>query len=312
MVMAMRVDCDVMLDVLPFYAEGMVSETTREITEAHLQQCESCSKALAEIKSAWELPAAFGKDSVKRMKRGNRRRKFQKWMWMLAALSLLMTILCSLVVLCTVPVWMTAGEAMIETEESVSNMIRVIAKGDHHGLATVAPSTAQTDQLTTAWGICYYKYRLDWIYKQPESTPYIAFEGQTLWYRGDLAAETDTLLLGEADNTLNTVIEAEKELGVYRYGNQSLIWVFRICLGTGTACLVVGVLLRKKRAGSLLLKAAVPLLCCCVACVFVTGGRMLSADDILSETGLLRRYAGVAAMTALYWATVSCILGIIK
>lgn len=308
----MKVDCDVILDVLPIYAEDMVSDTTKRITEEHLQQCESCRKALEDIKTGQELPAAFQKGSAIRIKQGNHRRQFKKWMWVLTSISVLMTVFFSIAVYCTVPVWMTAGEAMIETEASVSNMIRVTANGGYHGRVTVAPSTSLTDQLTTAWGICCYKYRLDWIYKQPESTPYIAFEGQTLWYRGDLAAETDTLLLGEADNTLNTVIEAEKELGVYRYGNQSLIWVFRICLGTGMACLVVGVLLRRKRAGSLLLKAAVPLLCCSAACVFVTDGKMLCTDDILSETGLLRRYAGVAAMTALYWATVSCILGIIK
>ncbi len=38
----MRVDCDVIRDLLPLYAEDMVSTKSRELIEAHFETCEDC------------------------------------------------------------------------------------------------------------------------------------------------------------------------------------------------------------------------------------------------------------------------------
>lgn len=47
----MKVSCNVIQDILPLYAENIVSEDSEQIVEEHLDSCEKCKKFLDEIKS---------------------------------------------------------------------------------------------------------------------------------------------------------------------------------------------------------------------------------------------------------------------
>lgn len=46
----MKVSCNVIQDILPLYAENIVSKDTEQIVEEHLSSCEKCKKYLDEIK----------------------------------------------------------------------------------------------------------------------------------------------------------------------------------------------------------------------------------------------------------------------
>lgn len=46
----MKISCDVIRDLLPLYAEEMVSAGSKKMVEEHLQECPSCVKALNEIR----------------------------------------------------------------------------------------------------------------------------------------------------------------------------------------------------------------------------------------------------------------------
>lgn len=54
----MRNECNIIRDLLPLYAEKMVSDDTADFVEEHLQACPDCRKALAQInepqKPVWE------------------------------------------------------------------------------------------------------------------------------------------------------------------------------------------------------------------------------------------------------------------
>lgn len=45
----MKVNCDIVRDILPLYVEGMTSEASSKLVEGHLTQCEECTEYLKEL-----------------------------------------------------------------------------------------------------------------------------------------------------------------------------------------------------------------------------------------------------------------------
>lgn len=55
----MKIPCEIIRDILPLYAEDMVSQPTREMVEEHLGECENCTRELEAMKNPEKpLPAA--------------------------------------------------------------------------------------------------------------------------------------------------------------------------------------------------------------------------------------------------------------
>ncbi len=50
----MKIQCEIIRDILPLYAEDMVSRPTREMVEKHLEECEGCTRELDDLKKAEE------------------------------------------------------------------------------------------------------------------------------------------------------------------------------------------------------------------------------------------------------------------
>lgn len=46
----MKVTCDVIEDLLPSYADGLLSDDSRELVEEHLNECDSCRRKLEEMR----------------------------------------------------------------------------------------------------------------------------------------------------------------------------------------------------------------------------------------------------------------------
>ena len=48
----MKISCDVIMDLLPLYYDGVCNDDSKKIVEEHLAECESCKSALEKIKNA--------------------------------------------------------------------------------------------------------------------------------------------------------------------------------------------------------------------------------------------------------------------
>lgn len=46
----MKIDCDIIKDLLPLYVEGLASEKSKAAVEEHLEECEDCKKIYREMK----------------------------------------------------------------------------------------------------------------------------------------------------------------------------------------------------------------------------------------------------------------------
>lgn len=73
----MKVSCNVIQDILPLYAENIVSEDSEQIIEEHLDSCEKCKKYLDEIKSPNTYVQNADKVPMKKLKSLLLRKKIQ-------------------------------------------------------------------------------------------------------------------------------------------------------------------------------------------------------------------------------------------
>lgn len=66
-----RLDCAIVRDLLPSYADGLTSDVTNRAVEAHLKDCESCSEILRRMKAPErrDVPPAAEVDYLKKVRR---------------------------------------------------------------------------------------------------------------------------------------------------------------------------------------------------------------------------------------------------
>lgn len=293
----MIVKCDVIQDLLPLYAEDLVSEGSRVLIEEHVQQCEVCKQILEKTKLNVTVPMEADTTSLCHLRR--RIRKRTVWS-IVTALMLVVTIFLGICVCGIVPVWMSADEA-IESIEENNGRVRV----------ALAENTWRLNHFGDD-GFCYEGLRLTWFADlirgegAVQGKKYIGFDlmpGESLWYLGRYTGDEDTLLFGDgADSSPQgtTGIEPDK----------TLLYVFVAVLGGGVLMLIPGILLRGKLTGKIMLAVAAMLLCCAVSCLFVTNGHLLTQPTGLSGWMLLRsqsdvqQYIAICLMTIVSFLTV--------
>lgn len=105
----MNITCNIIKDLLPLYAEDMVSEDSKALVDAHLCSCDSCTKELAELKKAPKVPVEVETTSLKRVEDTIRKRK------MLTAVTAVLTLAAVLVtgtIFLITPVYPTARQVI--------------------------------------------------------------------------------------------------------------------------------------------------------------------------------------------------------
>lgn len=105
----MNISCDIIRDLLPLYAEEMVSQDSRNLVDDHLCGCDDCAKELAVLMKSQLVPVETDVSSLKRVEETIRRRK------VLTVMAVLMTVAALIVTGMTwlmTPYMLTATEAI--------------------------------------------------------------------------------------------------------------------------------------------------------------------------------------------------------
>lgn len=105
----MNITCNIIKDLLPLYAEDMVSEDSKVLVDNHLCTCDSCTRELAELKKTPKIPMEVEATSLKRVGEMIRKRKI------LTAVTAMLTLVAALVtgtVFLMTPVYLTAKQAI--------------------------------------------------------------------------------------------------------------------------------------------------------------------------------------------------------
>ena len=107
----MKISCDIIRDILPLYAEDMVSDATKEMVDTHLADCEGCSKELEGLKKPAKLPIEVDVASLKRVGDSIRRRRV---LAVMAVFLFVATVLVGGALLLDAKIYMSANEAVEE------------------------------------------------------------------------------------------------------------------------------------------------------------------------------------------------------
>lgn len=105
----MDISCDSIRDLLPLYAEDLVSEDSRKLVDEHLCACDSCVKALGKIKKEAYIPVEAETQSLKKVKKMILRRRILSVM---AAVLTLITLASFAITYLFAPFQLTKDQAL--------------------------------------------------------------------------------------------------------------------------------------------------------------------------------------------------------
>ena len=111
----MKLPCEMILDLLPLYHDGVCSEVSKTIVKEHLKGCESCTQMLRNMEAEMEMPKLDADESkpLKKIRRTWRKRTWLKGLFIGIAVFFLW-------------IWLTqTSNVMITAEEyTVTNVFR--------------------------------------------------------------------------------------------------------------------------------------------------------------------------------------------
>lgn len=149
----MDISCDIIRDLLPLYAEDLVSDDSRKLVDEHLCTCDPCTKQLGILKKAAQIPIEVETTSLKRVEHTIRRRK------VLTVAAVLMTVASMIVTVMTflmTPYQLTAEEAIEGVELRVDGGLAIDYASGINGMSGQA--IFDTDN----YGIVCHTNRYDW------------------------------------------------------------------------------------------------------------------------------------------------------
>ncbi len=100
----MKISCDVIRDLLPLYAEDMVSKDSRELIEGHMADCPKCAKALETLREPVQIPPEPDPVRIKNLGKRMLQRTILLVMVMILFVSTVVTWVFAAVCWCSIPV----------------------------------------------------------------------------------------------------------------------------------------------------------------------------------------------------------------
>ena len=107
--MTMDISCDIIRDLLPLYAEDMVSNDSRGLVDAHLEGCDPCKKELELLKHAQKLPVDVDTHALERVSKEIRKRKI---LTVLCVIATIFSLIWSGMAFVLSPIYLNAEQAI--------------------------------------------------------------------------------------------------------------------------------------------------------------------------------------------------------
>ena len=271
----MNISCNVIKDLLPLYAEDMVSNDSREVVEKHLRDCVGCRSVLEEMKRESTPDMRMDEAPLKRVEQGIRQRRWRTALLVFFATATLFFGLCLYLF---TPEYLSAEEAIaavMTTEEGYPQIAftSAVQGSDFRETKTSDDEGGQTEATIRAW-----RYRLiDPRQSKPLTEDYVLrMDVDRVWYSASKSGEEDTLLWGQNFDGGRITLP----------GLSHTYWFFLALIGT--AAFAVGFfLLRKKKLGKACAIAGAFCGSFCLCSLVITGGEFASYHDSWTIGGVL-------------------------
>ena len=288
----MKIQCEIIRDILPLYAENMVSQPTRDMVDEHLEGCEECTNELVSLRTQ-DASAESGISALKRVKDGIRRRSV---LIVMVVISLLATILVGGALLLDAPIYLTADQAIESVDALEDGTIRihptdiVITTGSCVGLE-------DDTTLSKNYGVIY-STNLSMLLFPREKTPYEnmpeeirAMVSEEDWgthkYQWEGGASSYNFwYLNPKDGTAHTLLwdaGNPHPQAPLRYVNYGLAYYVGILAAICVVCMIVQRKFGKYRLGKLAGYCSVWFGSVAVSVVIVTAGQFVELWDKFRE-----------------------------
>lgn len=267
----MKITCDIIKDLLPLYAEDMVSQDSKKLVDEHLCTCDSCTKELAGLVKMPKVPVGVETASLKRVETTIRRRRI---LAVLAAVFLMATLVLGVNLFLDAKVFLTADRAVVSvqrTEEGriqlrMSGMVtgmRSLDNGEETGNWGVIACTRMGKLLAESMGNSYSEY-----------TTGVVSDEQNLWYCNSHTGIGEVLLWdGENDYDGSPLAKVNYHLAYYFAG----------VLVLGAILLLLAWLLRSKWQGELCFRLGALALCNGLSILIVSAGQFVEVWGEFTE-----------------------------
>lgn len=281
----MKVSCDIIRDLLPLYAENMVSQASRDMVDEHLRGCDECAKQLGILKKAQAIPVETDAPGLKKIRKAIVRRRV---LAVTMAVMLVITLVLGAALLWEAPIWLDADQAVKGVMEMEDGSIRIYYTDIIQGISSADDMAGNRGTLCfSTWGRVYFGEQIPPDpYVTPDdaggTTTYSCYGDPTLpeelqvldaarnnyWYISPKNGRAEVLLLkGEED------VEAPEEplLTVSHNGAIS-------CGVLAVMAVILAILAYRfrKRRGTLWLTYGAALAGCgCVSLLVVSGGQFV-------------------------------------
>ena len=283
----MKLSCDIIRDLLPLYAEELASQDSQAAVREHLETCEGCRSAFADMKkSPVIIPEEPGLETVRR---GIWKRR-------------LLTALCAVLVVCGMGCWgLSWLTAPVYLDESVVTAVELNEEGVVEltfEAAAVGEETFQFEVVAAPEGETYTAWTSHWLrMKWNEPEPRKITIGANVVHNGIY------YFTGQDGDELVLLYENPVKYldgKVIPLPRLYLSFYFQMSLLMGTAALLLAFVLRRRRAGKWL---ALPgsFLCCYGLCQGIVCGFSFASFFAEQELGW------AVAMSLCFWGAGVCI-----
>ena len=286
----MNISCDIIRDILPLYAEDMVSDATKEMVEEHIAVCDGCVKELETLRKG-SVAMEAGARALNRVKHGIRRRRL---LAVLAVFLFAATLLTGGALLLDAQIFMSADEAVKEVIV-VGDTVKIV--WDDRVIGTSAQTNMQDDgnYTVTAWS------NLMRIIKPSERIPYEMLDDEVKQYLSreeyDSMDTTSTFsqeassaiknfwYCNPANGSIKLILDSGNPYtGVTGFQDGYRIKAYVLGMAILCAvCITAGILLRNRWFGQLIIRLAILAGSCTLSAMIVTAGQLVDIHERFTE-----------------------------
>lgn len=258
----MKITCNIVRDLLPLYAEDMISQDSKELVDDHLCQCDACMKELAELKKAPRMPLEVETGSLKRVGDTIRRRRI---LAVLAAGFLAAALVMGVALFLGARVYLTAEQAVLDCRNTESGDILI----QYSSLVTGCSSRGTDENCGVIASTSVGKLLFAQKDREKVGTEFqinAMSDTQNIWYIDPHTGKCDTLLW-DAGNAYDGAADAEV--------NYHLAYYFAGVLVLGAVLLLPARVFRGTWYGELCFRVGALAGCNGLSLLIVTAGQFM-------------------------------------
>lgn len=146
----MEINCNIIRDLLPLYAEELTSQDSRKLVEEHLCGCEECTRQLGVLKKTAAIPVEVETKSLKWVENTIRRRRV---LAVLTTFMFLATLILSGSLLLDARIYLSAEQAIESVEALEDGSIRIRTSDIVSGTGSLGDGNPHSSEPSGNYGI---------------------------------------------------------------------------------------------------------------------------------------------------------------